>query len=123
IAIKTAPGNAWHLDAGNTADRKASVRSSPQSLSVQSTGGDEGASFLNGGRNAWTLTLPTSEIQDMAVAFNAGTGEVVLPGARIAQLRLTANLSEISVDASAASVTNLSGVVNLGSLSIHLPAQ
>jgi hypothetical protein len=122
IAINTAPGNAWHLDAGNTADRKASVRSSPQSLSVQSTGGDDGSSFLNGGRNHWTLTLPTSEIQDLAVVFNAGTGKVALPGARIGQLRLTANLSQISVDASAASVTNLSGAVHLGILSIDLPA-
>jgi hypothetical protein len=122
IAINTAPGNAWHLDAGNTADRKVSVSSSPQSLSVQSSGGEDSASFLNGGRNAWTLTLPTSEIQDLAVVFNAGTGKVALPGAKIGQLRLTANLSQISVDASAASVANLSGAVHLGILSIDLPA-
>jgi len=35
---------------------------------------------------------------------------------------LTANAAEMLVDASAASVANLSAVVNAGSLSIHLPA-
>jgi len=122
IAINTAPGNTWHLNAGNSADDKASVRSSPQSLSIQSSGGEDSASFLSDGRNDWDLTLPTSQIHDLSVVFNAGTGTVALPGARIDQLSLTANLSKINVDASAASVTNLSGAVHLGILAIDLPA-
>jgi hypothetical protein len=122
ITITTAPGNAWHLDAGNTADRTASVRSSPQSLSVQASGREDGLTFLNAGRDVWALTLPTSEIEQLAIGEDAGVGTVSLPGARIGQLRLTANLSKISVDATGAAVANLTGSVNLGLLAIRLPA-
>jgi len=122
ITINTAPGNAWHLDAGNTADRTATVRSSPMSLSVQATDREDGLTFLNAGRDVWVLTLPTTEIEELAVGEDAGVGTVSLPGARIGQLRLTANLSQISVDATGASLANLYGSVNLGILSIRLPA-
>ena len=122
FTINTAPGNAWRLETGSTADAKATVRSSPQSLSVQSTGGDDDSTFFNGGHNSWALTLPTSEIQELAVAVDAGSGQVNLPGARIGQLRVTANLAQVLVDASAGSVSSLSGAINLGLLSLHLPS-
>ena len=53
---------------------------------------------------------------------HAGNGHVDLPGAQIGRLALTANASAIVVDATAASIAELSGVVNVGSLSISLPA-
>lgn len=122
ITINTAPGRTWHLDAANTLGRTADVRSSPRSLLVESTGGDN-SSFFSGGRDTWALTLPTSEIDDLAVVVSAGIGQVDLPGARIGRLTLTASLSQVAVDASQASVTNLSGAVNLGLLSIQLPTE
>lgn len=120
FTVSTAPGNGWQLAAGNTAGRMPSVSSSAQSLSIGSSG-DERWRFLDDGRDSWELILPTSEIADLSLVVNAGHGSVSLPGARIGSLALTANASQVVVDASEASVADLSGVVNVGSLSIKLP--
>jgi hypothetical protein len=121
LTVGTVPGNAWRLDAGSTAGHLASVRSSPQSLTIESTG-DEGVGLLSAGRNTWNLTLPTSAMDRLTLVVNAGHSQVALPGAQIGRLGVTANASEIVVDATSASVANLLSTVNLGSLSIHLPA-
>jgi hypothetical protein len=121
INVNTAPGNGWQLAAGNTARQMPSVRSSARSLSIDSIG-HEGWHFLDGGRDTWDLTLPTSDIDGLSMAAFASHGRVALAGARIGRLDLTSNASEIIVDASAAFVGDLSGVVNVGSLSIQLPA-
>lgn len=121
ITVSTAPGTDWQLEAGSTAGRRPTVRSTAQSLSINSIG-DEGW-HLDDGRDVWDLTLPTSVIDDLSLAVNAGESQVGLPGAQIGRLALTANVSEVVVDASAASVATLSGAVNFGSLSIRLPAE
>ena len=121
LNVKTSPGNGWQFDAGNTAGRTPKIDSSPQSLSIDANG-DNGPDFLDAGRDAWYLVLPTSDIDSVSLVVNAGRGQVALAGARINRLALTANAAEMLVDASAASVANLSAVINAGSLSIHLPA-
>ena len=121
LNVKTSPGNGWQFDAGNTAGRTPKIDSSPQSLSIDANG-DNGPDFLDAGRDAWYLVLPTSDIDSVSLVVNAGRGQVALPGAQINRLALTANAAEMLVDASAASVANLSAVINAGSLSIHLPA-
>jgi len=121
LNVKTSPGNGWQFDAGNTAGRTPKIDSSPQSLSIDANG-DKGPDFLDAGRDAWNLTLPTSELDSVSLVVNAGRGQVALSGAVINRLALTANAAEMLVDASAASVANLSAAINAGSLSIHLPA-
>ncbi|HYN70235.1 MAG TPA: hypothetical protein VEX41_08495 [Candidatus Eisenbacteria bacterium] len=122
ITITTAPGKAWRLEAGTTLGQAASLRASSRSLSIQSAGGED-LSFFSGGRAFWNVTLPTSQIDDLAVAVSAGTGQVDLPGARIGRLDLTGSLSQVTLDLSDASVEYLSGAINLGQLSVQLPAQ
>jgi hypothetical protein len=121
MAIRTAPGTGWRFEAGNSAGRVPTVRSSPGSLSIQSMS-DEGWHAFDGGRQHWDLTLPTSEIAELTVVGYASRTEIDLAEARIGRLALTANASEVVVDASTASIANLSGVVNVGSMAIHLPA-
>jgi hypothetical protein len=121
LTVKTSGGSAWRFDAGNTAGHIPSVRTSPQSLSIESTG-DDGWGMLSAGRNTWNLTVPTSPIDRLTLVVNAGRGDVVLPGAQIGRLSLTTNASQVVVDASEASVANLLSTVNVGFLSIHLPA-
>jgi len=121
LNIKTAPGNGWRFDAGNTAGRTPTVDSSDRSLSIDANGHD-GRDFLDAGRDDWNLVLPTSDLDDVSLVVNAGHGQVALPGARINRLALTANAAEMLVDVSSASVANLSAVINAGSLSIDLPA-
>jgi len=121
LTVMTAPGSVWQFDAGNTAGRTPTVDSSDRSLSIGANG-DGRRDFLDAGRDAWALTLPTSDLDSLSLVVNAGEGQVSLPGARINRLALTANAAEMIVDASTASVTDLSAVINLGSMSIRLPA-
>jgi hypothetical protein len=121
LNVKTAPGNGWQLGAGNTSGRTPRVSSSPGSLSIDATI-DDGWGFLDSGRDAWDLTLPTSDLDGLSLVVFAGHARIDLPGARIGRLALTVNAAEMVVDASAASVADVSAVVNAGSLSIRLPA-
>lgn len=122
LTMGTAPGSGWHLDATNSGNRAVAVDASASSLSVASTGAHGWPDVIQGGRNAWTLTLPTSEISSLGVTVNAGTGQISLPGAAIGRLDLVTNAAELSVDASGASVHQLSATVNLGVLSIRVPS-
>ena len=123
LNVTTAPGTAWRLNAGNTAGRTPAIESSARSLSIDATGdaGRDG-DFLDAGRDAWDLTLPTSDLDELSLVVTGGRGEVSLPGAQIARLAVTVNASETVVDASAASIDEVSAVVNVGSLSLSLPA-
>jgi hypothetical protein len=121
LNVKTAPGSGWQLDAGNTTGRTPRVDSSARSLSIDATN-DAGQSFLDGGRDTWDLALPTSEIDDLSLVVFAGYGQVDLPDARIGRLVMTVNAAKVNVDASLASVSEVSGAVNVGALTLRLPA-
>jgi hypothetical protein len=120
LHVTSEPGNAWQLDASNTAGRPPAVESSARSLSIDTSGDKRWNLF--GGRGTWDLTLPTSDIDDLSLVVFAGKGEIGLPGARVKRLSLTANAAEMVVDASSASIASVSAVVNVGSLSLRLPA-
>jgi hypothetical protein len=121
INVRTATGNTWRLDAGNTSGRTPRVDSAARSLSIGAMS-DTDSSFLDAGRDAWDLTLPTSEIDSLSLIVTAGHGQIDLADARVGALALTVNAAEIVVDASAASIAELSAVTNVGSLSMRLPA-
>jgi hypothetical protein len=119
LAVSTAPGDAWRLDARNTTGRAPMVESAPNGLEVRPRG--DGGDFLDRGRDAWDLTLPANQISRLSIITIAGDGRIALPGAQLDRLLVTANASRIVVDASGASVRELSGTVNVGALSISLP--
>ena len=122
LTVNTAAGEGWQLGSGNSSGRAPIVRSSPRSLSIQSTNGEAENPFI-ASRDNWLLTIPTGEVENLALAVNAGQGQVALPGARIGRFNVTANVAEIAIDASSATVENLSGTVHFGVMSIDLPAQ
>ena len=121
MRVSTGSADRWHLTAGNTAGRTPIVQASARSLSIASVGGEDW-SFLDGGRDTWDVTLPTGDIEALSLVANGSHSQVGLSGARIGRLAITANASQVVVDASTASIADLSGAVNVGSLSIQLPA-
>ena len=121
LDVTTAPGNGWTVDARNTAGRAPIVSPSARSLSIESSGHD-GEHLFDAGRDAWHVTLPTSEIERLALIAFAADARVDLPDARIDRLVLTVNASQVVVDATTAAITELSSVVNVGSLSLRLPS-
>ncbi len=119
LNVTTAPGNGWNLKAGSTAGRAPSLETAARSLTIEAP--HDGA-FLDAGRDTWALTLPASAIDELTVVSFANHSRLGLAGATIGRLELTANSSDVLVDASSASVLSLSGVVNVGLLSIRLSA-
>jgi len=121
LSVRTAPGSGWQIDTATSAGRSPKVASSARVLSIDDTSA-HGWSFLDAGREAWDLTLPTSELDRLSLVVFAGHGRIALPDAHVDHLSLTANAAEMVVDASAASIASVAAVVNVGSLSIRLPA-
>jgi hypothetical protein len=120
ITVGTAAGNSWRLDAASTAARQPRVEASATSLAIDATTG-EGWTVLDG-RDDWNLTLPTSHLANLNLSVIASRAHVGLDGAQIGSLALTSNASAMTVDASAAAIDHLSAVVNVGAMSIRLPA-
>ncbi|MEX1168667.1 MAG: hypothetical protein WEE50_00850 [Chloroflexota bacterium] len=121
LAVTTAPGTGWLLEAGNTENRMARVESSGTSLSIDN-GRRTGWHGFGAGRDVWRLTLPTSTIDALSVVVNAGEGDIDLAGAELGRLDLTTNAGRTTVGLSDASLSTLSGTVNAGKLSVDLPA-
>ncbi len=121
LSIATAPGSAWQLQAGNTANRAATVTSSASNLSI--SGERHGEWFgLPGGRDVWNLTLPTTPIDSLSLVVNAGEGHANLANAQIREVDITNNAAASTVDLSSATVSTVSATINAGALSMHLPS-
>jgi hypothetical protein len=119
LEVSTQPGSGWRFDSGNSAGRIPTVGSDATSLAISA--GRAGRDFLTAGRDRWALALPTSRIDDLALAFNAGNGQVNLAGADVGHLEVVTNLAAVSVDAAAASIDSLALVSDWSELSITLP--
>ncbi|HEX2753966.1 MAG TPA: hypothetical protein VHM48_00795 [Candidatus Limnocylindrales bacterium] len=119
LVVDTASGSAWRLDAGNAGSRSPIVDASAHSLSIDADGA-EGWHVFDRTRDVWRLTVPTTAIDDLSLAVNAGTGRISLTGARIGTLDLTTNAAQASVDLTGATLATLTGVVNAGMTSIRL---
>lgn len=121
LNVTTVPGNAWQLEAGNTDGRSPIVNASAESLSVAEANGD-GWRLMEGGRNSWDLALPAGDVRQLSLEVNTGHSRVELPGADLEQVTLEANAAHLILDASGAKIADLTGNVDLGFLSIQLPA-
>lgn len=120
LRLLTGPGREWRLDAQMAEGGvDPEVVASARRLSIASANRD---GWLRLAPDDWALALPTDALGDLALTVNAGRGDVDLADAVIDGLAIEANASEVIVDASTASVTDVTGTVNFGELSIRLPA-
>ena len=121
LIVNTVTGNRWTLEGGSTANQPPIVNATGRSLSIDS-GATGGWHFFEAGRDRWSLTLPTTRIDDLSLVVNAGKGQIDLAGAQLGRLDLTTNAGETIVDVSGASLSSVSGALNAGLLSLHLPS-
>jgi hypothetical protein len=119
LRVSTADGTDWMLNARSEPGRAPSITSTDRVLAIDTP--IDGFDFLDAGRNAWDLSLPADDVEDLTVTVNAGSGTLDLAGADIERLHVVANAASVSVDASGATVAELRSVVNVGDLAITLP--
>ncbi len=120
LDVSTAPGSSWRLEADNAATRPPIVDAAADSLSIDAGGGGGWHGFDRGGRDAWRLTLPTSELANLTFDVNAGIGKFDLAGAQVDHLDVTTNAAQASVDLTSAMVARFTGQVNAGMTSLRL---
>lgn len=120
VEVSTQAGAGWRLDVGNTAGRAPVIQADGTTLAVASP--RPGRDVLEVGRDHWSLALPTTRVDDLGLSFNAGIGRVSLAGANLGHLDVAANLSAVTIDASAASLDSLAIAVDWSDASITLPA-
>jgi hypothetical protein len=120
IALDTVPGRAWHLTATSSTGQPPRVSESSNGLEIESVG-HEDWDWLDEGRDAWTLALPTSPLGRLDLAVNAGRATIALPDANVELLSITGNGADIEIDATEASVVDVVGTLNFGRLSVNLP--
>ena len=120
LAVDTAPGSEWRFERSD-ATVTPIIDASTRSLSIDA-GGRRWWQRMDEDRDDWTLTLPTSPIEDFMVVVNAGGGQLTLPQAQIERMELTTNAGSAAVDLSGARVKTMVATVNAGELSYWLPA-
>ena len=121
LAVATEPGAAWTLEGSSDDGRAPTVRTSDDGVEIESS--ERGFPFGGGGgRQRWDVTLPTEPTLAVGVTLNAGSGRVVLEGARLSGVDLTVNAGSLSLDLrDAEAIESLGGTVNAGSNVTWLP--
>jgi hypothetical protein len=121
LDVSTTAGDGWSFDAASSGVLRPAIEATPTSLAINASG--RALNLLDGGRDAWNLVLPTSDIASLELVVTTGDGHVDLTDARLGTVALTANAGRAVVDASgAASLRSVTGVVNVGAMSLELPA-
>ena len=121
LAVTTAPGSGWLLQAGNASGAVPAVAASADRLSIVSSGQRHPFGFDRGG-DAWQLTLPTNSTLDLSAEVNAGRGRFDLAGAQLGNLALAVNAGELRVDLTGSTVAHLAMRVNAAAGWLSLPA-
>jgi hypothetical protein len=118
LTVTTASGSGWAVS--GVSDR-LDVRSGPDSLDMEPTGG---TFFLPTDRGAGRVEVrvPTIPTVALSLVLDAGRLEADLAGARLSSLSGTVNAGDGRLDLSSAQVDALSLTLNAGNLDVWLPS-
>ena len=119
LSVATGAGAAWSLSGSSSDGHVPDVERSDSGVSIESAT----RSFpFGGGRETWTLRIPTEPTIDLGVTLNAGSGVVELDGAHLADVHSTVNAGSLTLDLRGVeAITDLGGTVNAGSSVTWLP--
>ena len=119
LSVVTGDGATWSVSGSSSDGKVPDIERSDSGVSVES----RNRSFpFSGGRETWTVRVPTQPTIDFGVTLNAGSGAVELDGANLAGVRSTVNAGTLTLDLRGAeAITDLSGTVNAGSSITWLP--
>ncbi len=86
LAVTTASGSDWSVEARHGGDREPEISSSGNSLRVGADG-DGFIPFTQDGRQEWDVVLPTDAALDLTVDANAASSQLSLDDADLSQPR------------------------------------
>jgi hypothetical protein len=116
LAVTTASGTDWDVDARYAGDTAPSITSSDTSLAVSA---DEVSVFgFADARQEWDVVLPTDVDLSLEVRANAAESNLALDDASLAELSVDANAGSIAIGLPGASVDDISVDANAGSISL-----
>jgi Domain of unknown function (DUF5668)/Putative adhesin len=120
LAVSTASGNAWSVEARHQGDRQPQIESSGSSLRVSA----EGVSFpFNAdARQEWDVVLPTDVEIDLSLESNAASATLDLADGDLPSFGIDANAGDLNLQLGGASVADLAIDANAGSISIEADA-
>jgi hypothetical protein len=121
LAVSTADGTAWTVDARHGTDNEPEIASDDGSLRVSAEGGGF-IPFTEDSRQEWEVVLPTGTTLDLTVDANAASSRLDLDGAGLSRLAIDANAGDVYVGLPGASVADLGIDANAGSISIEADA-
>jgi LiaF transmembrane domain len=105
LDVSMAPGNAWQL--------KADYRGAPPSIDVSDAGfkvrSPEG---IGPHRQAWTVSLPADQTDEMHLTANAATVTARLASARFTSFDGTVNAGDVRIDATGAHLDDIDLTAN-----------
>ena len=119
LSVVTGEGATWSVSGSSSDGKVPDIERSDSGMSVES----RNRSFpFSGGRETWTVRVPTEPTIDVGVTLNAGSGDVKLDGANLAGVRSTINAGSLTLDLRGVeAITSLGGTVNAGSVITWLP--
>lgn len=120
LAVSTAPGTQWSVEAGYGGEDEPRIEASDESLSVRAEGG--GIIGFTESRQAWDVVLPTDAALRLTVDSNAASARLDLDDANLSTLAIDANAGDVRVGLYGAEVRELSLDANAGSISIDADA-
>ena len=121
LAVSTAAGNAWSVQARHGGDSEPQIAADGGSLRVSVEGGGF-IPFTEDSRQEWEVVLPTEISLDLTVDANAASSQLELEGADLSRLVIDANAGDVSLGLAGARVADLGIDANAGSLSIVVDA-
>lgn len=118
LAVSTAAGSDWSVDARYAGGAQPEITSSDGSLRVAADA--DGPFGFADRRQEWDVLLPTDSDLDLSVEANAAEGDLDLDGATLTRFAVDANAGEVDVRLPGASVSDFSLDANAGSVSIDV---
>jgi hypothetical protein len=122
LAVTTAAGSDWSLEARHGRDDAPEVTSSDDALRVVHRGGSGAFFSAAEAREEWDVTLPADIGLDMTVGANAASSELVLTDATFTRLDIDANAGEVELALDGSRVADFSIGTNAGSVAMTVDA-
>lgn len=117
LDVSTTDEGAWAVSTGRSGAGAAEVTVGDDGDFLGIRSGHEDT-WWSGGRQRWSVSLPTATAYDLSITPNAADAEIDLTGGRFTILSLHPNAGSLRLDLTAARVDNLGFSLNAGSASI-----